>query len=555
MSALYHVPAGGAARRVQPGQVLDLTGPLLVDGVTVFKRTLYLRIPLEAAADRITLDRAAALALRFEPCTVAVLRGDEHWVRRWVALGGDVSVELAYPAPVVRVDSALYGSVELYRVDGDVASTKPTVTAATDLDLPEPFVALAFKATLHGEKPRLRQAHKSKLLAQRQARHKSLSAAAVGKQELSLTDSAMAQIDQLVEQINGLSTLHLAGTPGSPRLTLRSADGAEILWQWIEPGPHQVAVDYAAETLAQDWQPALGRALGLLDEAASISGAPRPTALVLPLDVVSDGPCRVRVQQASVVSFLERPLLDAPLTVRFGGATEESRAVALTPQAGARQVTLTGHVAVDRGATLPVPEMALSPVGVYLAAGSSALLTVPLDGPLRCAGVAFGWHPLGAQTRLAVRLESGADVSGALAAAGIETESAVAGLLYARWPAVDLQAGAYGVRLSVDEGPGLLAATPGASAVPVVVTGEGGSRPLPLKPALWLLGEELVQPAALALNGTAFAATREASGSLRALLDPVSPATAAAPAWTLEATSAAPLVLQIESARVSYALD
>ena len=553
MSALYHAPGGGAAQRVQPGQVLDLTAPLLVDGVTVFKRTLYLRIPLDAAADRIILDRAAALALRFEPCTVAVSRGDEHWVRRWVALGNDVSVDLAYPAPVVRVDSTLYGSVELYRVDGDVPSAKPTVTAATDLDLPEPFVALAFKATLHGEKPRLRQAHKSKLLAQRQAAHKSLSAAAVGKQELSLTDSAMAQIDQLVELINGLSTLHLAGTPGSPGLTLRSADGAQVLWQWIEPGPHDAAVDYAGATLAQDWQPALERALALADEAARTSGTPRPAALVLPLDVASDSPCRARVQEADVTALLERPLLGAPASLRFSGAAKEQQTISFAPAGGARRVDILGHYSAD-GVAAVASAPVLPAVGVHLAAGSGAVVAVRVDGPLRCAGVAFGWHPLGARTALTVRLDRPGDASFAPVTARLETVRTDPGVLYARWPAVDLQGGLHAVRLTVDEGDGVFAATPDTAAAPMVVTDDVGSRGLRLAPDLVLLDADAAGlfPADIALNGIALLATAEPGDSLRAVLDPVPTTLAQAVDWTLQASSAVPLVLHIETARVSY---
>lgn len=552
MSTLFYAPAGGAAQRVQAGQVLDLTAPVLADGVTAFRRTLYLRIPLDAACDRVTVDAAAALALRFEPCRVSVSRGNVDWVRRWQSASGTVQVDLAYPAPVVRVDSTLYGQVALHRVDGEAVSDDATVSGATGSDLPEPFVATVFEARLSGEKPGQRASEKTRVLAQKQGKHKSLSAAAVGMQEWSETDTAMRNIDQTLELINGLTALHLTGTPGSPRLILRSADGAQVLWQWIEPGPQDAAVDFAAATLAQDWQPALKRALALLDAAADQAGMPRPTAMVLPLEVASDGPCRVHVQQANVTAMLECPLLDAPATLRFTGAAVQVQILTFTPPAGARRVDVLGHYAGDGGAT--AGGSGAPPVGVRLVSGASAVVPVRLDGPLRCTGVAIGWHPLGADTTLTVRLDAPVQTSRAFAKARIETDRTDSGTLYARWPAVDLQAGACALGLSVDKGCGVLVATPDATAAPIVVTDEAGSRQLALEPDLALLAapDAAALPVELALSGNALVVTGEPNGSVRALLDPVPPALAELSDWTLRVSSAVPLALQIETARVSY---
>ena len=551
MSVLFHSPAGGSAQRVQAGQVLELTAPVLADGVTVFRRTLYLRIALDGACDRVTLD-TAALALRFEPCTVQVSRGNDDWVRRWQGSVGTLDVELSYPAPITRVDSALYATVALHRVDGEAVSDDATATGATGAALPEPFSAAAFQARLTGEKPGLRVAEKHKVIAQKHAAHKTLSAAAVGVQMLDQSQLAMQHADRIVELVNGLSTLHLAGTPGSPRLTLRSADGSEVLWQWIQAGQQAGAVDFAPATLAQDVQPALERALALADEAAKTSGTPRPAALVLPLDLASDSPCRVRVQQADVTALLERPLLAASITLRFSGVAREQQLLALGPQAGARKLELVGHFSHDVGAS--APGAAPEPVGVFLTAGSSVLLTVPITRPLRCAGVAFGWHPLGARTVLTLRLDRPGDAAFAPVTVRVETMRTDAGTLYARWPAVDLQGGLHALRVAVDEGSGVFVATPDATAAPMVVTDDAGSRGLRLAPDLALLDADAAGqfPVDIALNGTALAATAEPGDSLRALLDPVPTTLAQAAEWTLQASSAVPLVLQIETARVGY---
>ena len=515
MRVLFHSPAGGAAQRVQAGQVLELTVPVLVDGASVFRRTLYLRIALDGACDRVTLD-SAALALRFEPCTVAVTRGNADWVRRWAGAFRTVQVELAYPAPVVRVDSTLYGQFSLHRVDGEAVSEDATVSGATGSNLSEAFTATVFEIhLLEGEKPGLRRAEKHK---------------------------------------NGLSTLHLAGTPGSPRLTLRSADGSEVLWQWIEPGPQESAVDFAPTTLAQDLQPALERALKLADEAAHAAGTPRPAMLVLPLEVASDSPCRVRVQQANVTALLERPLLDAPATLYFTGTSSQVQAITLMPPTAARRIEVVGHFSVDPGAASGSSGAVPPSLGVHLARGSGAVMPVRLDGPLRCVGVAFGWHPLGARTGLTVTLGAAVDALRTLAGARIETGRTDAGTLYARWPAVDLQGGAYALRLTIDEGQGVLAATPNPAAALLVVTNDAGSRGLALAPDLALLAaaDAAALPLELTLSGHALSATGEPDGSLRAVLDPVSSMLAGMPGWTLKVRSAAPLVLQIESVRVSY---
>ena len=55
-------------------------------------------------------------------------------------------------------------------------------------------------------------------------------AAAVGVQMLDESELAMQDAERIVERVNGLSALHLAGTPGSPRLTLRSEKWSATAW-------------------------------------------------------------------------------------------------------------------------------------------------------------------------------------------------------------------------------------------------------------------------------------------------------------------------------------
>jgi hypothetical protein len=555
VSALFHSPAGGEAQRVHGGQVLDLAVPVVADGVTVFRRTLYLRVPLDAACDRLSVAPGSALALRFEPCSVRVERSNAHWVRRWAGGFGTAQVELTYPAPLVRLDSDLYGKVGLHRVDGDAVSDDPTVSGTTGAALATPFTGVTFEARLSGEKPAARAVRKSGAIAQKQAGHKSLSAAAVGVQ--AAEDHATHEIDLLVEMLGGLTALHLAGTPGSPRLTLRSADATEVLWQWIAPGSHDGAVDYAATRLATDWQAALERALALASDPG-----PRPAVLVLPLEVASDSPCRVRVQQADASVLLERPLPGAHAALRFDGTARQDLALALAPPGGARWMSVTARYTADADAAPGTDSGAPPPTGVYLAAGSSASTVLTLPAPLRCAGAAIGWQALDGKTLLDVSVYAPSDASRPRARASIETDHASPGALYARWPAADLQAGACRVRVTVREGAGVWSgAPPGGSGMTLEPNDGTPLREVALAPALALLAPREANappPVVLRLGGTPLPPDPHADvpyGVLVLRLDPVPPGLAAQTSWTLEASAAQPLTLTMDAVRVAYGLD
>lgn len=554
MSALFLSPTGGDAQRVQTGQVLDLTTPESVDGVSVFRRTLYLHIALDDACDRLSVAAGSALALRFEPCTVTVHAGDAAWVKRWSGFGAKVQVELAYPAPLVRVDSDLYGHAELRRMDGTAVSGEATVAGATNAPLPAPFVGAAFEVRLDGERHVDRQRFRSDAIVARQTGHRSLSAAAVGLAPAMQMDDDLKAIDSVVELLHGLTALRLAGAAGSPRLTLRSADGAAVLWQWIEPGPQTANVDFTAADLPKDWQPALEQALAALDRSLVAPNgvkAPRPATLMLPLEIASDGPCRVRVQQAAVEVQLERPLLEAPVTLHFDGVTARRQTLPLPVPPSARSLRIEGAWSSSAGSAA---DGTAGTVGALLADGAQARISLRIDGPQRCAGVGFGWHPLGARTALRASLGDGGGRE--LAAASLETDDAGAGIYHLRWPAADLQAGRYVLRLAVGGG-GVLVAQQVADPEPIVVSDDSGERSLPLSAQVVLLGTEksAAPPVAITLGAAALALSADVDGNFSAVLDPVlnpAPAPTALDATTLGITSDRPLTLRLSSARVAY---
>ena len=83
MSGLYRQPNCSAASRLQAGQTLSLETPAVVEGVTLFRQCLYLRVPVAAGSRRALLDPDSRLGLRFAPSVVAVERGDSAWIAHW----------------------------------------------------------------------------------------------------------------------------------------------------------------------------------------------------------------------------------------------------------------------------------------------------------------------------------------------------------------------------------------------------------------------------------------------------------------------------------------
>ena len=153
MTNVFTHPDCAPAHLVPAGLSLNLTTPLQVDGVTLFRATVYLRMPLDERCERVVAAPASNLQVRFEPTTVQVTNATTAWVKKWQGPTQNVTVELKYPAPIAAVQSDLYQTVELQRVDGDAVSEEPTVTVNTGQAIPGGFVGPAFKA-----EPRVREA-------------------------------------------------------------------------------------------------------------------------------------------------------------------------------------------------------------------------------------------------------------------------------------------------------------------------------------------------------------------------------------------------------------
>lgn len=559
MANVFTHPDCAPAHLVSAGLSLNLTTPLLADGVTLFRSTLYIRMPLDERCNRVVPSPASKLQVRFEPTTVQITSGTTGWVKKWQGLTNQANIELKYPAPISAVQSDLYQSVELRRVDGDAVSEQPTVTVNTGQAIAGGFIAPAFQAKLSGEKPNVL----SEILVvtiQESQTFQSLSAAAAKNSAGPFGDAAHETAKSKAMIQSALTRLDLSGRPTTPRLRLLSADQGEGLWQWLEPGEHASAVTFAGlgGDLAGQLQPALDRALALR--------APDAGQMVLPLLIESDAPCTVVLQQANLEFLLEADLLSAPAQLSFAGGSEQTQTVSLQPAtAQPLRLHLAGSVALhDLQTAAEPPPLAsgASRTGIQLEAGTQAAAVWEADRPYWLIGFALAWYALFEHVVLEVALlaEAGGAAAGQpLIQARLETDATGASWLRCNCPQTAVQPGRYWLRVRVEEGSGLWlgeAASPAQAVWQQVPPAAGSQTALPLHLLHFALEpaaaeQAHVAPVQLALNGVALPSTSPRPGALEADADAPAALTAASP-WTLAASSASAMSITLQSARLTY---
>ena len=356
-----------------------------------------------------------------------------------------------------------------------------------------------------------------------------------------------------------LARFELRGLPTTPRLRLLSTDQTETLWQWTEPGEQLTPIDFtsAGEDLLKQWQPAFDRALA--------QRQPNATRLVLPLQIESDAPCRVLVQEPNLGFQLESSLVGEPVSWTFDGTSEQTQSLPLDKPAGLPQrLKVEATVAVKAPApegTLPALASDPQRLGTKLEAGEGLSIVLEANQPRRLLGIAIAWHPLSEHTAVRVQLlpESGGQPAGTrLVEARAEVDLSEAGWLQLRWPDVELQSGRYWLHLQVEDGLGLWLGQPTGAAQAVCRQNADGSSEavmLPLHLLFQLQEPSLRLPTAspslkIALNGVPLALSRPRPGVLLADLDPVSGFLATAAEWQLAVKAAHPLRLTIRAAKL-----
>lgn len=458
---------------------IELRFPVMSDGVSVFRSSLWLPLPEACrSASALSLD-GATLQAQFRAAEFALDTDDA----RWFDLAEDSArlstrLELVWPAAIVRIDDPIPGRAfgfGLHRADGEAVSADAAQTGRTGSALNPPWVGSPLVVKFDVPIPAGGKVMTENLRALPAQRGSRAGGVQVGKDKT----ETQFEIDKdiiLVRQGSELvPRVRIAARPASPRLRLilegGEADGSDrLLWQAIVPGEQDAPVTLPAEPLAKEWAAALEQVLAFCQREPVPTSLPR-----LRLDIESDAPCLVKLSNVALGLLAEHALLTAPLRLDFDGKQHASRALELAPTQGSSplQLILKGRL---RAADTP-------PAGQRPSAGGpdgrSGLLVEEdqrvsgerqLDAPTTLAGLSFDWHALSERLTGVVRVLPAAARRGTLPlveqAFAFDTAHSAGTAsqpqrLAIRWPALDLQAQALRIELSITEGRGLWLAEPG----------------------------------------------------------------------------------------------
>jgi hypothetical protein len=564
MPGLYTHADCANQHRLEAGTELHLTSPVEEDGVTLFRRTLYLQLALDDRSSGIGLSPDSQLQLRFEPTTVNITRTDNAWVKTWDAQGERIDVELSYPAPILSLQSQLYSRVAVYRVDGEAVSEQATVTANAGQVFPEPLVAPVFQVELlepHAADYAVAVAEM--LQAMHSQAHQSLSAMATIDAPARAPRNDVAQLRREVFLQSGLSSIALQGQATNPRLRLLNEDGSEVLWQWLEAGVHSDSVTFPqqGESLVELLAPALGRAFG--------QRAADSNAILLPLLIESDTPCHLVVDQANLAFLLEAELIPEPFTYSFDGSREETQVLPLEPPAGApHSLYFAASLDLTQAAwetTPPGISVDTELTGISLAKGDWVAVPFKVDQPVKLSGLAIAWYGLAEDSDLEIAIS---EDSGNRPAAKARAQASLVKTvdkpewLHFRCNETALQPGPYWIGLRLLAGSGIWL---GQSCLPAQLAWRSNgnqpahSEPLPLQLYIHPLTSAADESAAsapiqISLNGTTLTYSPPADNQIVSDWVSISAALQALPAWNFTLTSGQSLIFTIKSILLRYAV-
>jgi hypothetical protein len=485
--ALYRKSHPSLAEAVGAALDLELRFPVMSDGVTAFRSSLWLPLP-EACRSASALSLGGStLQAQFRPAEFTLDTDDA----RWFDLAEDSArlstrLELVWPAAIVRIDDPIPGRAfgfGLHRADGEAVGADAAQTGRTGAALDPPWVGSPLVVKFDTAIPAGGDINMAENLRGLPARRGSR---ATGTQAVLVHDKADTQLTIDKERVRLLwgsalvPRIRIAARPASPRLRLllegAEADGSDrLLWQAMLPGEQGAPVTLPADPLAKEWGAALEQVLAFCQRAPVPEVLPR-----LRLDIESDAPCLVKLSNVALGLQAEHALLTAPLRLDFDGKQHASRelALALTHSHGGTplQLSLKGRL---RAADTP-------PAGELPTAGGpdgrSGLLVEEdqrvsgerqLDAPTTLAGLSFDWHALSERLTGVVRVRPAAARRGtpplveqafAFDTAHPAGTASQPQRLAVRWPALDLQAQALRIELSITEGRGLWLAEPGGQA-------------------------------------------------------------------------------------------
>jgi len=572
MSSLFTHSSCTASYRLQAGDLLTLTTPVVDEGVTLFRRTLYLKVPLDQLCCAVNLAPESRLQLNFEPVTVDVTRTNDAWVKTWTTQDDHVDIELTYPAPILRLCSHLYGKVAVHRMDGEAVSEQATVTADSGQNFSEPVTAPAFRVLLSERHSGRYMVEVADKITEKHAQgHASGTKQKVAGETLS-EDQEQVRKEVLVQ--SALDAVVLQGQPANPRLRLLNAGGSETLWQQIEAGlhPEAVSLDFQGEAFAELLAPALKRVFEQWSDSDDEVPLPLPTfddAVVLPLLVENDAPCRVTVAQTNLNFSLEAELVVEPVKHQFTGGRSEIRRISLELPSGTPQaLTFDGSLDLPQPAWQSLPPAigaGTGLTGISLSKGDQVGVPLKIEQPLKLSGIAVGWYGLAEDTKLKVAVSrDGGDRPAAkpLAEGTLTDTGDVPEWLHFRLDETALQPGLYWISLRLLAGSGIWLGQPVATAQHIRQESAGQAeyrQTVPLQPYLHPLTSDasataVSDPLQIKLNGTplTYTTASDNSISISGTLAEIPAALQTQSSWAFETVSGQLLYLTIKSIRVRY---
>lgn len=484
--ALYRKAHPALAEPVGTALDIELRFPVINEGVPLFRTSLWLPLP-EACrtASALSLD-GSTLQASFRPAEFTLDTDDVRWFS--VAEDSDnqrTRLEMVWPAPIVRIDTPVAGSTltfGLHRADGEAISAEPAQRGTTGIALDPPWIGspLVVKfdsiilpgAVLMGtaQNTRSRTLHVGSRATGAQG-----STAIV--HEMTDAQLAMAQQIAALQRHSALvPRVRIAARPTSPRLRLvlegdEHNGGDRLLWQAMLPGEHAGPVALPDGGIADEWAAALEQVLAVCQRDPLPEVLPR-----LRLDIESDAPCMVGLSNVALILQADHTLLAEPLRLDFDGMQHASHALELAPTHGGGsplQLSLKGRLrAAETPAAgkLPTSGGPDGRAGLLVEEDQRVSGERHLDAPATLAGLSFDWHALSERLAGVVRVLPANARRGtpALVEQAFDFDTAhPAGTasqpqrLAVRWPALDLQAQALRIELSVTEGRGLWLAEPG----------------------------------------------------------------------------------------------
>jgi hypothetical protein len=572
---LYSAASCAPGTRLAAGASLNLYTPLQAEGVTMFRRSLWLPISTAARKAKALELTGSNLALRFAPADIEVETGDTAWFSRVETPNNrTVHLEFVWPAPVRRFQPPAGSTgiaMHLHRVDGEQVADEASQNGSTGGTLAPPWVGSPVEVRLDADivaKLKKGLKHNAQVGAKVRPR------AAGGPSPVGQVEHGHIHAELLgrLGQSHVIPAIVVAGVPTSPRAKLvleRPTEEERLLWQGLLPGEQTAAVTLPAKTVVDEWAAALEQVVKAFAEdekkraEAAQAGVPitaEPEDALLRLDLESDTPCALILQQATLALTARFELAPDPSRVDFDGSQTRSTAIALGPlPAGAAQaLTLTGRVDGGDG---PTPAAGAGDAaqrrGILLGSEQTLVLGKPLPAPLPLAGLGLLWHPLSdsLKGRLAVLSDSGTGPGRPVMEQSFEVATTAPGWLALRWPAVDLQPQILWLRLAVEEGMGLwLAPSDAAPPAGWLESGATGKVPLAMAPATqWLAEGDPAQAGGLSFHLGAASLQAERDGPQLKLTLSATDLSALA-ANPLEASCGAPARLSIEAAELSVLL-